>query len=311
MSFSVTILGSSSALPTSRRFTSAHLLNADEHFFLIDCGEGTQMQLRRYNVPFLKINHIFISHLHGDHTFGLIGLLSSYILLERKNDLHIYAYSELKKLLNPYIRFYLNDITFKIIFHDLDVRKNSVIYEDKILTVETIPLKHRIETCGFLFREKQKDLNIRKEYVQEYGLSIKDIQNIKKGGDFQSDGGEVIPNKILTFPPFHPRSYAYCSDTVFDESVIPLVSQVDLLYHEATYCNKDLARARKNYHSTSSQAATIASKAGVKKLILGHFSARYKDILPLLKEAQAIFPNTSVVNDGDCFDVPLEREIIG
>jgi ribonuclease Z len=307
VAFTVTILGSSSALPTSNRNTSAHLLNVDERLFLIDCGEGTQIQMRRFKARMGRLNHIFISHLHGDHTFGLPGLISSLILLEKCNDLHIYGHKELKNLLGPYIRFYLHDMSFNLVFHELNTSAYSLIYEDKKMTVHSFPLKHRIDCCGFIFKEKIKERNVIKEAITNYNLGIKDIVALKNGADFITPSGEIIPNHYLTIPPFKPRSYVYCSDTLYMPSIVPYIENVDLLYHEATFLNDELKRANATYHSTSLQAAMIAKQAQVGKLLLGHFSARYKDVSPLLKEASAIFPNTITVNDGDKFEVIQQR----
>lgn len=308
MLFSVSILGSSSALPTSKRFPTAHLLQVDERFFLIDCGEGTQIQLRKFKAKLGKINNVFISHLHGDHVLGIFGLISSLNLLGRKHDLNIYAHGDLNEIMHNHLKFFGQGIEFNINIHNLPGRKKKVIYEDEKISVLSFPLKHRIATSGFLFREKKKALNIRKEMIHKYQLSIKDIHLIKNGRDYTTDDGNVIPNQELTLPPFVPRTYAFCSDTKYTESIVPVIQNVDLLYHEATFLHKDLQRARETYHSTARQAAQIAQKAGVKKLIIGHFSARYKDESILLNEARGVFENTHMVNDGDCFNIPLERK---
>lgn len=308
MSFAITILGSSSALPTSKRFPTAQILNVDERFFLIDCGEGTQIQLRRYKIKLGKLNHIFISHLHGDHIFGLTGLISSLGLLGRTNDLHIYGNPELQNFLQFFQTYYGEDLPFQIFFHPFGHRRSTTIYEDDKVEVMTIPLKHRIPTAGFLFREKPKSRNIRKDCIEKYTIPIKDIVKIKQGADFITDNGISIPNHELTLPPFKRRSYAYCSDTAYDEKIVPLIKNVDLLYHEATFKKSDANLARETYHSTTYEAAKIAKMANVKKLIIGHFSVRYKKIPPLLEEAKEVFNNTFAVNDGDVYSVELERE---
>ena len=305
MTFSVTILGSSSALPTSKRFPTAHLLNSNERFFLIDCGEGTQIQLRRFRLRFGKINHIFISHLHGDHYFGLYGLISTFSLMRRKNPLHIYAHKELEQLL--YCQFSDNDLGFDIVFHKIPKNSKQIIYEDKKLTVEVFPLKHRMPASGFLFKEKKRELNIRKEAIEKYNLSLKDIQIIKSGADFTM-GDKLIPNKELTLPPYKQRSYAFCSDTAYLPELAKYLAGVDLLYHEATFTEENRDIATETGHSTAKQAAEIARRAAVKKLLIGHFSSRYKNELVFEDEAKEIFPDTEAVIEGKEYKVELKRE---
>ena len=298
MSFSLTILGSSSALPTSKRFSTAQVMNMLERFFLIDCGEGTQIQLRKFKIPFGKINNIFISHLHGDHFFGLLGLLSTFNLIGRENQLNIYCPAELEDILNCQFNYFENNFTFNIIYHPLNFNNQEVIYEDDKLTVKSFPLNHKIPTCGFLFEEKQKPKNIIKEKIQQLHISIKDIVKIKQGNDFIAGNGKIYKNTELTFPPAKPLSYAYCSDTAYCEDVIPIIKNVDLLYHEATFMNDMKERAMQTFHSTTIDAATIAKKADVNELIIGHFSARYKDIEPVIQETKNIFPNSIAAEDG-------------
>ena len=307
MSFSLTILGSSSALPTSKRNPAAHVLNVHEHFFLIDCGEGTQLQINRFNIRLGKINHIFISHLHGDHIFGLYGLFSTFNLLNRKNDLHIYAHPDINHTIKYYKDHFGNKLNYTIIIHAFKAALPSLIFENKHLTVETIPLKHRIPTAGFLFKEKEKPKNIKKEVVEKYNISIKEIVKIKLGADYITKEGTIIKNEQLTLPPYKLRSYAYCSDTVYSEKYIQNISGVSLLFHETTFLDKDKKLAKLTHHSTALQAATIAKKAGVGKLLIGHFSARYKDVSVLVDEAKKIFKNTYAVEDGDNFRVEPER----
>jgi ribonuclease Z len=307
VSFSLTILGSSSALPTSKRFTSAHLLNVDERLYLIDCGEGVQMQLRRFKIRFGKINHIFISHVHGDHILGLFGLLSSFNLLGRKEPLHIFSHHDLQKIISPNLQWLLGECQFPIVYHPVKPSGSELIFEDDKLTVHSIPLKHRIPTVGFLFREKSRMRNIKKEAIEKYELNFGEIVKIKDGADLRTKEGLVVSNNELTDPSFRQRSYAYCSDTAYYESIIPIISGVDLLYHEATFLHKELKRAKDNFHSTALQAATIAEKAKVKKLLIGHYSARYKDVTPLLDEAKNIFPDTEAVEDGDIYNVELSK----
>lgn len=308
MTFELTILGSSSAVPTSKRNLTAHVLNAHERFFLIDCGEGTQLQIRKNKIRFGKINHIFISHLHGDHIFGLFGLISTFSLLNRQTDLHIYAHKELEHILENHIAYFERTLPFTIVYHHLNPKKNEVVYEDKRITVETIPLKHRIPTCGFLFKEKPHLRNLKKNVVQQYEIPIRKIQNIKEGADLELFEGQTIPNAELTLPPYKQRSYAYCTDTAYSEKIIPIIQNVDLLFHEATFNEQLNSQAKKTFHSTAKQAATIAQKANVRKLIIGHFSARYKDVTPLVEEARKVFNPVFPAEDGEKYVVELERE---
>ncbi len=305
MTFSVTILGSNSALPTTKRYPTAQVLNVSERFFLIDCGEGTQLQLRNNHIKFSRINNIFISHLHGDHVFGLIGFISTLGLLGRNNDLHIYANKDLESILTPQINYFCRDIKFGIIYHHLNNKEVETIYDDKKVEVLSFPLKHRIPTCGFLFREKPKEPNIRKDAIKRFELSISDIVRIKKGEDYYNEEGKIIDPTELILPPPTPRSYAFCSDTAYNTNIIPVIQNVNLLYHEATFATEHETLAKKTTHSTARQAAMIAKEAGVKKLLLGHFSSRYNDLTVLEKEAKEIFQNVILVNDGDIWDVGM------
>lgn len=307
MVFELTVLGSSSAIPTTSRFPTAQVLNVHERFFLLDCGEGTQIQLRRFSINMSKINHVFISHLHGDHVFGLFGLLSSYNLMGRKSDMHIYAHRDFEPTLEHYRKHFGVDMSFDIIFHPFTAVHQMEIYSDKHLTVEIIPLRHSIPVVGFLFREKKKMLNIRKEVIEKYALGIKDIRNIKTGLDHITADGHVIPNTELTLPPFKNRSYAFCTDTLCFSKLKAVLQDVDMLYFEATFSAKDKKLAKLTGHSTSEQAALLAKQANIGKLLIGHFSTRYKSITPLLKEARSIFPNTEAVADGDKFSIDPER----
>jgi ribonuclease Z len=303
--FELTILGSSAALPTSKRFPSAHLLHAGERFFLIDCGEGTQIRLRQYGYNPSRIHHIFISHLHGDHVFGLFGLLSSLGMTGRKVPLHLYGPKGLEAFLGVYDNFF-GSLPFELEFVDLSDHK-GIIFENEKLTVRAFPLNHRIPAYGFLFREKKKALNIRKEQIRAHGLGIADIVKIKRGEDFVGSEGETIPNSQFTLPPYHRRSFAYLSDTQFDPKLAQQVQGVDLLYHEATFLGKDKKLAAATQHSTASEAAELAKIAGVKKLLIGHFSSRYKDPVQFENEAKEVFKNSTAVSDGDIYSIPLER----
>ncbi len=309
--FELTILGSSSATPTSTRNPTAQLLNIAERFFLIDCGEATQIQLRRYKIKFQRINHIFISHLHGDHYLGLIGLLSSMHLLGRTVDMHIYCPPELEEIINVHFKYSLTNLKFNIIYHPHKYISNDLIFEDKKVQVRTILLNHRIPCCGFLFTEKPLPARITKEIIQEYKIAVEQIPAIKNGADFITAEGEFIPNNKLVSNYLRPRSYAYCSDTSYDESIIEFIQGIDLLYHEATFMHDMLPRAKETYHTTALQAAALAKKADVHKLMIGHYSARYKDLQPLLEEAQSVFPNTVLAIEGKSTVVdhyPIEGE---
>ena len=307
MSFSLTILGSSSALPTSERYPTAQVLNILGRFFLIDCGEGTQIQLRRQKIGFGKIKHIFISHLHGDHYFGLIGLISTLNLLGLKTDIHIYSPSELKNLLQPQLNFIKGEMKVNLIFHPLNFKKPQKIYTDKRVEVFSFPVKHSISTCGFIFKEIEKQANIKKEAIQEYKIPIAKIKDIKAGSNFTTDKGKIIPNVKLTTPPPQPRSYAFCTDTAYHEPIIETIKGVDLLYHEATFPEEMKDFAKKTLHSTATDAARIAKLANVKKLIIGHFSARYNDARIFENEARTVFENTVAAEEGKIYKVKLSK----
>lgn len=298
MSFSTTILGSSSALPTSSRFPTAQVLKVHEHFFLIDCGEGTQIQLRKFKIPFNKIDHIFISHLHGDHYFGLFGLLSSFNLLGRKHPLAIYGDPRLKKIIDFHLSYNEEPLNYQINFVSLGTARSKTVFENKVVEIISFPLKHRIPTCGFLFKEKPQQLKIIKESILEYDLTIEEIKKIKEGKDHILKDGSVVPNSKLSIPAKKTRSFAFCSDTKYSETIVKYINDVDLLYHEATFLNNMKDRARTTWHSTATDAANIALKANAKQLMLGHFSARYKEFDEFQKEAEKIFPNVIIAEDG-------------
>jgi len=301
--FSVTILGSSSALPTPTRFPTSQVVRLNERFFLVDCGEGTQIQLRKFGIKAGKINHIFISHLHGDHIFGLPGLISTMALGGKKGELHIYSHSELKVMMDHLMKF-MNDLTdFKVVYHPLNFRSSALIYEDAKMAVESFPLKHRIPCCGFIFREKAHELHLRGDIIEYLNVPIRERVAIKQGADFQTAEGKIIPNHELTFPADPVRTYAFCTDTVCRKQIIPLIKNVDLLYHEATFADELSDLALKTYHTTAKQAGQLAQEAGVKKLIIGHFSSRYNSVKPLVDEARTFFPNTFPANDGDRFEL--------
>ena len=295
--FEVNILGCGSALPTTRHFSSSQVVNIREKLFMVDCGEGAQLQLRRSKLKFTRLNHIFISHLHGDHCFGLMGLISTFGLLGRTASLHIYAHKELERLLAPQLEFFCKGMTYEVVFHPIDPAKAEVIYDDRSVSVSTIPLKHRIPTCGFLFQEKPTPNHIIRDMVDFYRIPVFELNRIKNGEDYITPEGVVVPNHRLTTPSAAPRSYAYCSDTICQTNIIPQIKGVDLLFHEGTFAQCDAARAKETFHTTAMQAAQIAVEAEAKQLVIGHFSARYEDESILLKEAQTLFPNTLLAKE--------------
>lgn len=299
----LTILGCSSALPTSERFSTAQVLQMLGRYFLIDCGEGTQMQLRKAKSPFSKINNVFISHLHGDHYFGIFGLLSSFSMLGRKHPLHIYGPQQLQDIINHQIQFFGEDLSFPIVYTATDpLNKLQLLYEDKCVEVYSFPLKHRAPTTGFLFKEKEKMPNIRKDAIDKYALTISEIAAIKSGSDLKLEDGTVVDHHDLVVLPASPKSYAFCSDTAFSGNTAHYVKDVSLLYHEATFTEDMIARAKQTLHSTARQAAEVASSSGAKKLIIGHFSARYRDLNVFLEEARPVFPETYLASDMQTFE---------
>ncbi len=300
--FQIQILGSSAATPTSLRHTTAQLLQYHNKRFLLDCAEGTQMQLRRFKQPLMKINHIFISHLHGDHYLGLPGLLFTMHLLGRKQELHVFSPPGLKEIIE--LQYEISQLTpsFEIKYHTLE-QGGQLIYEDKALSVHTIPMMHRIETYGFLIAEKAKERNIQKKSITRFGIPVEQIPRIKKGRDFVTDDGKRIANSDITLDPPPPRRYAFCSDTAYTLSFLEQIRGVDLLYHEATFLHDKREIAREKTHTTTIEAATLARKAGVKKLLLGHYSARYKDMDEFLTEARRFFPNTVLAEEGETIKI--------
>jgi ribonuclease Z len=303
MIFELSILGSSSATPIYQRHPTSQVLNIHERLFLVDCGEGTLIQMNRYKIKFHRINHIFISHLHGDHYLGLVGLLSTMHLQGRTTDMHIYCQKPLQEIIEIQLKYSETILRYPIHYHFMDPDKSELIYSDDELEIFTIVLNHRIPCSGFLFREKKGLRKLIKEKLHQYQVPVNFYQELKNGKDFITQDGKVIPNNELTIEPRIPRSYAFCSDTRYDERIIPGIKNIDLLYHEATFLNDKLARAEETFHSTASQAATIAKKANVKRLIIGHFSARYKNLYPLLDEAREVFAETTLAIEGDSFKI--------
>ena len=292
--FEINILGCGSALPTTKHFLSSQVVNLRDKLFMIDCGEGTQLQFRAMKLHFQKLHHIFISHLHGDHCFGLPGLISTLALLGRTADLHIHTPPDTEKIFDPLLQYFCKTIPYKVYFHSFNPKKSELIFEDKSLKVTTIPLKHRIPCAGFLFEEKTKSPHIIREKIDFYRVPVSQIRAIKDGASFVTHEGKTIPYTIFTRPAEPPRKYAYCSDTAYYEKIIPVIENVNVLYHEATFSNADLARAKETFHSSATQAATIAKAANAERLIIGHFSARYPNEQILLNEALKIFPKTQL-----------------
>ncbi len=301
--FRVHILGCGSALPTPRHLASAQVVEVRGKLFLVDCGEGTQMQLRRSHIRFTKIGAVFISHLHGDHCFGLIGMISTFGLLGRTAPLAVYAPKEMEPLLQLQLEMFCQHTDFEVVFHAVDTTRQQVVYEDRSLTVETVPLEHRVPCCGYLFREKPQLPHIRRDMFDFYDIPISQIGNIKAGADWTAPDGTVVPNNRLVEAADLPRSYAYCSDTRYIPQLHERIKGVTTLYHESTYADDNETRAVKYHHSTARQAAIVARDAGARQLILGHYSSRYEDEQVLLREAQEVFGNALLSEEQAVFDV--------
>lgn len=318
MTFKVTILGSSAAMPMAGRHHSAHALNVHEQYYLVDCGEGTQTRLTECGINPLKINAVFITHLHGDHLYGLFPLVATLGLMGRRTPLKVFAPEPLGELMACMDRLLGENAAFPIEYHPVDTRKHTMVYENSVMEAWTIPMRHRIPTAGYLFREKIPSLNIKKEMIGRYGLGIAQIVAAKRGEDIvlndenpaRADAaysdivvGMVIPNSRLTYIPYQPRSYAYCTDTLYSGKVASLVAGADLLYHEATFAAADKALAKDTGHSTTEQAARVAVTAGVGHLLIGHFSGRYKNEQQLVDEARTIFPATDAAEEGYTYEI--------
>lgn len=301
--FEINILGCGSALPTSRHFPTSQVINVRDKLFMIDCGEGAQMQFRKSKLKFSRLNHIFISHLHGDHCFGLPGLISTLGMLGRTAELCIHAPKDIEKIFGPLLDFFCKNLPYKITFKEFDTKQPDIIYEDRSITVETIPLKHRIPCCGFLFSEKQRPNHIIREMIDFYEVPVFEMNRIKNGMDYTTPEGEVIPNSRLTRPAEPPRRYAYCSDTIYLKQLAQQIQGVDLLFHEATFAEEDLPRAKETFHTTAAQAAELAVNANVKQLVIGHFSARYENESILLDEATPVFPHTILAKENLCIKI--------
>ena len=301
--FNINILGCGSALPTTRHLATSQIVDLRDKLYMIDCGEGTQVQMRRMRVRFGRLAHIFISHLHGDHCFGLPGLISTLGMLGRTGELVVHGPKEVETYLRPVMDLFCRGMEFEVRFNPVDTRSHSLVMEDRSLSVYSIPLKHRIPTCGYLFAEKPKEAHIIREMTDFYQVPVRCMKDIKQGQDYVTPEGEVVPNPRLTRPAAPPKRYAFCSDTAYNRSIIPIIEGADLLYHEATFAECDLARAKETFHSTARQAAEIARDAHVKRLVIGHYSARYEDLSELHREAEAVFPGTILGNEGTVIPV--------
>jgi ribonuclease Z len=297
MTFELTILGTSSALPTREHYPTAHVLNVHERLFLIDCGEGAQIQMLHAGLSMGRLDAAFISHLHGDHVFGLFGLLSTMSMMKRQKELPIYAPAQLEDVLRDHLRHFGADMAFQPVVHPVDTETPALIYNNQGMTVHSIPLKHRVPATGFLFREKPPWRNVRKQLVETLHLSVSDIRHLKNGNDITLPDGQVLSCEEATYLSYEPRSYAYCSDTMFSETVIEQVRGVDLLYHEATFLSDKSDVAQRTMHSTAADAATVARRAEVKRLLIGHFSSRYGNKESFLQEALPVFPHTQIAEE--------------
>lgn len=296
--FNLNILGCGSALPTTRHLPTCQVIDLRDKLYMIDCGEGSQLQMRRMRVRFNRLNHIFISHLHGDHCLGLPGLLSTLGLLGRTASITIHAVKEIRNFMDPVLATINKGLPFEVKYNLIDPTQHALVMEDRSVSVYSIPLSHRLPTCGFLFVEKPREAHIIREMIDFYKVPVSKLKDIKQGHDFVTEEGEVIPNSRLTTPASPPKRYAYCSDTAYKPDIIPIIENVDLLYHEATFGEDEAARAKETFHSTASQAADIALRAKAKRLVIGHYSARYDDVSVLKKEADKIFPDTILGQEG-------------
>lgn len=299
----LTILGCYAATPRTFTNPTSQILEIKNRMFLIDCGEGTQVALRRNKIKFSRIEHIFISHLHGDHLYGLVGLVSTFMLLNRTQDLHIHGPKGIKEIILLQLRLSGSYTGYNLYFHELESRESQVVFEDDKVLVRTIPLNHRIYTNGYLFQEKPGLRKLNVQAAEEYGIHTAYYRNILLGKDITLDDGTIVPNTELSFDPEKPKSYAFCSDTVYSEEIIPYIKGVDALYHESTFLEKESELALKTMHTTAIQAATIAKKAEVKKLILGHYSTRYDNIEMFRNEALTVFPDVELGDDGVDFEI--------
>jgi len=298
----LTILGCYAATPRTITNPTSQVLEIKNRMFLIDCGEGTQVQLRKNKIKFSRIEHIFISHLHGDHFYGLVGLISTFMLLNRQTDLHVYGPKGVKEIILLQLRLSNSYTGYNLYFHELESTESEVVFEDERVMVKTIPLKHRVYTNGYLFIEKNRERKLNIDAIQDYEIDVVYYQKIKYGGDITLEDGRVIPNEKLTFDPEPAKSYAFCSDTVYDESIVPIIENATVLYHESTFLDSEEHLAEKTMHCTAKQAAAIAKKANVEQLVLGHYSTRYESIERFRTEAETVFSNILLADDGREFE---------
>lgn len=299
----LTILGCYAATPRSITNPTSQVLEINGHMFLIDCGEGTQVQLRKKKIKFAKINHIFISHLHGDHFYGLIGLISTFMLLNRQHDLHVYGPKGIKEVILLQLRLSKSFTGYALYFHELEGTESEVVFEDERVVVRTIPLEHRVYTNGYLFNEKPGARKLNIGLIEDLGVDRCYYQKLKNGGDVVLDDGVIVKNEMVTYDPEPVKSYAFCSDTVYNESIIPIIKDVSVLYHESTFLESESHLTERTKHSTAKEAASIACKANVGKLILGHYSTRYDNIENFRKEASTVFHTIELAEDGKEFDL--------
>ncbi|MBR4365675.1 MAG: ribonuclease Z [Bacteroidaceae bacterium] len=305
--FEVTILGCGCALPTMRHFGASQVVNIHEKLFMVDCAEATQLQFRRNRLKFSHLGHIFITHLHGDHFFGVIGIISTMSLLGRTSTLHVWGPQGIEEALQPQINMFCQGMTFNVEIHTLDAQTHQKVYEDRSVEIYTIPLRHRVPCCGYLFKEKPLLPHILRDMIEAYDIPISQINNIKLGMDYTCPDGTVIPHTRLTTPADPPRSFAYCSDTTYKPDIIPIIKDVDLLYHEATFTDEEEKAASRFFHSTASQAATIARDCHAHRLCIGHFSSRYDDESIFLDQARAIFPETVLARENLVIPLTIEH----
>ncbi|MBR4994774.1 MAG: ribonuclease Z [Alistipes sp.] len=308
MSIAVTILGNASAKPTATSHPSAQVVNINEQLFLVDAGEGVQRQMFRCGVSILKLRAVFISHLHGDHLYGLFPLLSTLGLYGRRTPLRIYAPRPFGEMLEAFLRLCESDLPYTPEWVEVDTTKHQIIFENDTTEVWSLPLRHRVPTAGYLFRQKEPPLNVSKFAIERYSLSLAQIVAAKRGEDVTLESGEVIENKAITYRPYSTLSYAYCSDTNYSARLAKMVEGVDMLYHEATYCASERKTAKERGHATTADAAKVATMAGAGRLLIGHFSSRYRDLTPLLEECRAIFPATDIAREGETFLIEPKRQ---
>lgn len=303
MSIKITILGNASAKPTTHAHPSSQVVNVNEQYFLVDAGEGTQRQMSRLGISPLKLRAVFISHLHGDHLYGLFPLLSTLGLYGRRTPLRIYAPRPFGEMLEGFMRLFEQDLPYTPEWVEVDTTKHQIIFENDSTEVWSLPLRHRIPTAGYLFRQKEPQLNVDKFAIERYSLTVQQIVAAKRGEDITLESGELIPNSRLTYLPYPAKAYAYCSDTNYSARLAKLCQGVDVIYHEATYAAAERRLARERGHSSTTDAANVALKAEAKRLLIGHFSSRYKDLQPLLAECREIFPATDIAEEGATFEI--------